>query len=79
MSLIEVTNNAIIISCNNYFTVLHHECLLQKAPFHFLVKEALIKKKWHSESTPASEKIGIYPIERTNLDDFGTLLIDTCS
>ena len=67
MSSIELTNNA-IISCHSYFTVLQHECLLQKAPFHFLVKEAFIKKRWHSELTPASEKVGIYAIERTNLE-----------
>ena len=79
MSLIEVTNNAIIISCHNYFTVLQHDCLLQKALFHFLVKEAFIKKGWHSELTQASEKVGIHPIERTNLEDFSASLIDICS
>ena len=78
MSSIELKKNA-IMSCHNYITVLQYECLLQKAPFHFLVKEAFIKKRWHSELTPASERVGIHPIERTNLKDFSAPLIDICS
>ena len=69
MSSIELTNNA-IISCRNYFTILQHDCLLQKAPFHFLVKEVFMKKRYYSQLTPASEKVGLNPIERTNLEDF---------
>ena len=79
MSSIELTNNA-IISCQNYFTIiLQHDCLLQKAPFHFLVKEVFMKKRYYSQLTPASEKVGIYPIERTVFEDFSVLLIDICS
>ena len=78
MSSIELTNNA-IISCRNYFTILQHDCLLQKAPFHFLVKEVFMKKRYYSQLTPASEKVGIYPIERTNFEDFSVSLIDICS
>ena len=79
MSSIELMNA--IISCHNYFTIviLQHECLLQRAPLHFLVKEAFMKKRNYSQLTPASEKVGIYPIERTHLEDFCASLIDICS
>ena len=45
MSLIELTK---ILSCQNFYTILQHECLLQKAPFLFLVKEAFLKKRYYS-------------------------------